>query len=106
MNVAYNISRNCSFHTHDTNAHYSLHGATAFTEINNENFSLLTILQGGGGHALLCLCLKMCMHMPVHVRKSEYVSNLLTICNMGYGPVIVGDNFFVNLIFMHHRKWH
>jgi len=23
---------------------------------------------------------------------------------MGYGPVIDGDNFFVNLILMHHRK--
>jgi hypothetical protein len=42
----------------------------------------------------------------VHVCKSDHVLNLLTICNMDYGPVIVGDNFFVNLIFMHHRKWH
>jgi len=64
----------------------------------------------GVGHTLLCLCqrlcLKMCMHMLVHVRKSDHVLNLLTKCNMGYGPVIDGDNFFVNLILMHHRKLH
>lgn len=62
----------------------------------------------------LCVCvcvgtvwhlfLQMCMHMPVCVRKSDHVLNFLTVCNTGYGPVIDGDNFFVSLIFMHHRK--
>jgi hypothetical protein len=63
-----------------------------------------------GGHALSCLCRRLClkirMHVPVHVCKSHHVLNLLTICNMGYGPVTDGDNFFVNLILMHHGKWH
>lgn len=50
---------NCSFHTHDKNAHYSTHGATAFTEIDNDNFSLLHKphppkgLEGRGGGVTL-----------------------------------------------------
>lgn len=38
----------------------------------------ITLCVCGGGHALLCqcLCLKMCMHMSIHVCKSDHVLNL------------------------------
>jgi hypothetical protein len=69
---------NCSFHTHDKNAHYSTHGATAFTEIDNDNFSLLHKPHPpkgleGRGHIKITGKLNMfCIHTVLNIEGGIY----------------------------------